>query len=68
MSGEEAALASAEAQQQQNGVKLTAAQKKKLKAKQRKQNRKAERCGTPAVIGGMDPVRSRGQSKFQTFS
>ncbi|KAL4438493.1 hypothetical protein ABPG77_000141 [Micractinium sp. CCAP 211/92] len=43
MSGDEAVQASAEAQQQQNGVKLTAAQKKKLKAKQRKQNRKAER-------------------------
>ncbi|KAL4431297.1 hypothetical protein ABPG75_006553 [Micractinium tetrahymenae] len=43
MSGEEAGQASAEGQQQQNGVKLTAAQKKKLKAKQRKQNRKAER-------------------------
>jgi hypothetical protein len=36
-------VADGEAAPAQNGTKLTAAQKKKLKAKQRKQNKKAER-------------------------
>lgn len=36
--------ADGEAAPQENGTKLTAAQKRKLKAKQRKQNKKAERC------------------------
>jgi hypothetical protein len=36
--------AAAPADPQQNGAKLTAAQRKKLKAKQRKQIKKVERC------------------------